>query len=76
MPMKLEAVRTALAAGESIMVTRIAEPESKAGTYYVLRQSGKTVSRSQLAKLRDDLEPGERGLLDDEPQTHVLKPQA
>lgn len=76
MPMKFEAVRAALSAGDCIMVTKIHEPESKAGTFYSLRRSGRTVSRSQFARLGDDLVPGERGLLDDEPQTYVLKPQA
>ncbi|MGN7867757.1 hypothetical protein [Paracoccus sp. 22332] len=72
MPMGVEAVRSALIAGDCIMVTQIAEPESKAGTYYALRQSGKTVTKSAFAKLRPDLVPVDPGLFADAPQAFAI----
>ena len=67
MPMSLETVRAALLSGDTIMVTQIAEPESKAGTYYTLRASGKTVPRKAFEALKDELVPVDPGLFDDTP---------
>ncbi|SFX48735.1 hypothetical protein SAMN04244548_01210 [Paracoccus pantotrophus] len=76
MPIGINAVRSALTAGDRIMVTKVSEPESKAGTFYALKAAGKTVPRNTFAKLRDELEPADRGLFDGEPQSFVLKPGA
>lgn len=73
MPIGIEAVRTALRNGETIMVTEVAEPESKRGVFYALNRSGKTVPRNTFAKLRDELEPLDRGLFDEAPQSYALK---
>lgn len=76
MPIGIEAVRTALTSGDCIMVTEIAEPESKAGTYYTLKRSGRTVARNTFKKLQDELQPMDRGLFEDAPQSFILKPKA
>lgn len=73
MPIGINAVRSALESGDCIMVTHISEPESKAGTFYALRASGRTVPRNTFAKLRDELQPADMGLFDDEAQSFVLK---
>lgn len=76
MPMGINAVRAALETGDCVMVTIINEPDSKAGTFFALKGSGKTVSKNVFAKLRDDLIPADAGLFDDAPQSFILKPEA
>ncbi|CAM3095138.1 hypothetical protein PANO111632_02825 [Paracoccus nototheniae] len=67
MAIKIEDVREALVAGDRIMITQIAEPESKRGIYYTLLRSGRSVPKRIYEALKDDLVSVEPGLFDGSP---------
>jgi hypothetical protein len=67
MAIKAADVRAALAGGDRIMITQIVEPESKAGIYYTLLGSGRTVPRHVYEAIKDDLVSVDPGLFDDSP---------
>lgn len=75
MPIGINAVRSALEAGDSIMVTlrRFNEEPSKQGLLYSLKSTGQAIPNRTMVKLRDELEPLDRGLFDEAPQSYALK---
>lgn len=78
MPIGIEAVRSALTAGDCIMVTmrRFDEEPAKQGLLYCLKSTGQAIPAKTMAKLADELQPMDRGLFDDAPQSFILKSEA
>ena len=75
MPIGIDAVRSALESGDCIMVThrRFDEQPAKQGLLYTLKSTGQAIPNRTMMKLRDDLEPMDKGLFDDAPLSFVLK---
>lgn len=72
MALSYQKARAALAEGDVLMVTQIAEPPSAAGTFYCLKHAGKTVTKKAVLKLMPDLVPVGDGLFPEASQTYAL----